>query len=193
MTAPIGWVYRAALYLGTPLTTLLHHGDRATRDSIRIEHGRHGQWLPVFAVRHDTTIDSFAGRVAEDGGDVLPWLRRYRATIEDEGMSVRDRVAGVLELVDDPACARFRRMLPADIATGWAASRIAGLTGLSISPAIALVAAGFLDLDSIDRATDAELLDLPGIGRKTVAAVRAAISRRRIGSEPRRRGRERGR
>ena len=177
------WRYEANLWLCTPLAVLLQHGRTVPADGIRVEYGRGGRWRPEHEPPapwdEGRTIDSIGGHVSPDGDDVLPFLRAYRAIIEDESMPVRDRIDAVRELVTQPDWSRWSRSLDRNVHTSWAYDLLASQLGIAMTPAVHLVEMGHCDPAAVWALSDAELADVPGVGRKTLAAIRMAERRGR--------------
>lgn len=183
-----GWRYCATLQLRTPLAILQHHNAFAPLSDdgppVLSQEMWHGIWVPetkgsllsdLIAV--GATMASEIGQVPLDGGDYYHYLLAVREIVE--GPATLDRkMLLIRELLErsGPGGAPFASY------HGEAAliARIFPLAvtrlPVSASVAIRMAEAGLDTLGAVEGAGDASLLAIHGLGPKSLAAIRQALS-----------------
>jgi hypothetical protein len=182
-----GLEFVATLSLDTPLRVLEHHGERYRGlPSSAPKHGdeSEGIWVPVvnwaglgINPPADGMMASAIGPVPSDGGTFLPFLIEFRRIVESdlptfEKLKQVDRFSK-----STPEYQRIRRRLGADFAKVWFAKQLTVVPGIGRQLARVLFDAGFLDIDALRAAGDAELLEIGGMGPSTVKKIREYFSK----------------
>jgi hypothetical protein len=181
-----GWRFLATLSLDTPLEYLDLDGTTVTRRRETVEcDSAHGHWSPETKSLRELGFDgadypetrwSEVGEMPLNGGAFLGFLKAWRTIVESD-RPISERIAAVNEMVEhQPTYRGFAARLGADFAMNWFARQLANIPGIGPKTALTLFKMGFETLDDINRATDEELLAVPGIGAGTLKKIRVHLS-----------------
>lgn len=188
------WIYAATLQLRTPLSVLVHHGEIVPSGHPRPEYGNgegwEGIWVPcVWSVgetrrrTHEMPMASQIGQIPAHGEPLLSFLKEFRQIIEDDGPRL-ERVARMRAVLADPRFAGFVDKLPPHTADGWAVAELAEEIGVWGTAARTLFDRGKVTGRDVWAMSDAELLEIPRLGAKTLAKIRAAQAMQLPAAEP---------
>lgn len=180
-----GYEYAATLQLRTPLCALLNDGERVNcRTQPANPHGdEHGCWIPVAKTWRELGIDFDEmpdGTVASDIGPVvrIPYrnfLISLKLICADDERSIAELIESAKAILRMPEHAAYCRRhggqgAVIDSLFPPVVSRIPGVTK---AVAAALWKARLRTVERISKAEDAKLLALPGVGKKSLVAIRA--------------------
>lgn len=106
---------------------------------------------------------SLCAKLADDGGDFLPFLIEYRGIIEapldrDGMLEALDRLGAHPVIVEKLGC---------DLTKSFVLTELQSLPGCGPMTAERLFAAGFRSVSDVQDATVGQLLQIHGIGQKT--------------------------
>ena len=155
------------LMLSTPLEWLLRHNETAPEPSD--VPANLGVWLPKLKGKLELLGAggmqwSPIGPVPEDGGELLPFLIRYREIVEaDEPRTLILEKLQRLELVNPEVSER----LGGDLGKRLIVSELISLPGCGMQTAEHLLEAGYLSKQDIVKASIEELVKVEGISRAT--------------------------
>lgn len=178
-----GYRFYANLVPRTPLWVLEQHGAFHREPAFQVD-PTDGVWVPelaswqAFALAVDECpagmMDSMVGQIPVDGGDFLPFLKAFRGIVESDA-SVDEQIAQLRGLYDtDPRFPQFRAHLGDDIARKWFCAQLTSLPGLGPRAAELLFDGGFRTPEEVMAASDEELLSVKGVGKDTLAKIRAS-------------------
>ena len=161
------WELSITLSLSTPLEWLLRHNETASEPSDVPAHI--GIWLPKLEgkldlLMRDSSQWSPIGPVPKDGGELLPFLIRYREIVEaDEPRTLILKKLQRLEL-DNP---EISVSLGGDLGKRFIVFELISLPGCGRRSAERLLEAGYLSKQDVAKASIEELTKIEGIGKAT--------------------------
>ena len=176
------------MQLRTPLRVLLRHGElfsdlpseppqiaRAMWEGIWTTYGPSFRELGIELDEPPPgQLASSIGPIPLDGGDYLKFLIAVREIVESAN-SIDDRMALIISEVSRPKWYMFKhaRFHSAyDIADYFFPLFVSTIPRLTYRAADGLRKLGLDTPDTLDGATDAQLLQVPGIGPRTLAEIR---------------------
>lgn len=179
-----GVQFSATLQVRTPLWILERHGEvfRGPPSQAPDYGGQaHGIWLPKMKgelggfLQQGATHASDAGPVAP--ADYLPFLKAFRAIVEDSGDEM-EKLGRLRQLPrESPAFKRLWGKLTAnyqDFPESFFYRRLTELEGVGPTTAKRLFESGIRSIEDVHAATDADLLAVQGVGKALVAKIRSA-------------------
>ena len=185
-----GYRFSATLQFRTPLRVLQHHGEIRQWSENGLptyaQFGWEGIWLPItktFRELRDTnTKSSFANSpgdcAVDDGGTFLEFLKEFRGVVESAASPNEKRHA--IEALsrkhsDYARYISFQRARSNDWPDEWLGyEKWLQIPGLRTRTARRLYDAGFQTLESLKKASDAELSAVKGVGKATILRIRSA-------------------
>lgn len=115
------------------------------------------------------------GSVPSDGGKVLPFLKEFRRVVEGTGTSA-EKLARVKSMMDsDPGFEAIGKRFASEFPESWFYSRLALIPGIGPKIARNLFRAGIHDADALKSAHPDAILDVPGVGPKTVDSIKRFV------------------
>jgi len=190
-----GYEFFATLQLRVPLSVLNHVGEVLQGPSEKLpRYGdqSEGIWLPKTKSWTELGIDipdaSNESEVASDIGPVksslyLPFLKAFRAIVEDETLSVqeqRERIVGLSEKNDSFAII-YDRLLRSheDFPDSFFYWDLATVPGVGRKTAKALYVAGFKSIRELCEAAPEKLLEISGVTTRTVQKLQDYCAERK--------------
>ncbi|KAF1687719.1 hypothetical protein B1992_03440 [Pseudoxanthomonas broegbernensis] len=138
-----------------------------------------GIWLPDLGEHFLDSVGmaSEIGHIPFDGGDYLAFLIAYRLITEgNESIQEKEAALRALAKGTGPGGTPYRTFHTAKDLVEDALPRTIHLLPASKPVRDALLDAGFNTLAKMDKASDTELLDIKGLGPKSLIAIRAFLA-----------------
>ena len=184
-----GLRFTATLKLDTPLDILRHHGELhqgPAEDAPTYGGPADGIWIPEvdwdrvgLTPPPDATMWTPVGHVPPDGGNVLPFLTQFRKVVEGEG-TTEEKIDALKEMMrSSPEFGALGRQFEPGFPESWFWGRLEQIPGVGEGAARRLFEAGFRDFDALRRAERDSLMDVPGVGPKTVERIRDFVTKDR--------------
>lgn len=186
-----GLQFCATMQLRTPLRVLLRHGElfsdlpneppqiaRAMWEGIWTAHGPSFRELGIELDEPPSLIASSIGLIPGDGGDYLKFLIVVREIVESAN-SIGDRMAALVHEVIRPQLLKFQHVRfhsAYDIADYFFPAFLSDIPRLARKAAQELRKLGLDTAETLDAATDAQLLSVPGIGPRALLEIRKKCS-----------------
>lgn len=186
--ALIGMEFIATLALTTPLRVLERHGEvysGAPEDLPTYGTMAEGAWVPKvdwegvrLTAPGGSKTASAVGPVPSDGGDFLPFLKRFRAIVESPA-DAETQIEQIRALVNsNPAYLAFAERLDPEFPAIWFSGQLQAIPGVGGKTAMAMFRAGALSLAYLDRMSADELRSIDGVGAGTVEKIRSYLADR---------------
>lgn len=180
-----GWRYCATLQSRTPLAILRQHNRRVPAVGGPPTLSRemwHGIWTPEVDEMYDllgdgATMASEIGPIPQDGGDYLPYLVALR-TISEGSLSLLEKEEALRDLVKSagPLGTPFSKYTKQGELVDQVLPRSLNLLPVSKNVRHELLAMGLKTLESVKATSDQQLLEVKGLGPKSVVAIRQFLS-----------------
>jgi len=179
-----GYEYRATLRINTPLSALLDDG-KISPDLIAPEnvHGMaHGIWIPQIKTWRELGIDFDEAPESNCASDIGPvermpyrnFLVSVRLAVEDGDRKLTDRILAIKAITNITEFAEYVRKLGGQgaLVEKLFPRIVMNIPGINSTVGETLWKAGMRTPHRLNVASDAELLALPGVGKKSLASLR---------------------
>lgn len=184
-----GLIFQAYPYLETPLSILIHHGERFLGPPSKVPRygsGEYGGWSPLLITWRELgiDIDEFPeGTVASKFGPVkaseyIPFLIEFRKIIEGKG-SIDEKISNVIKLGESNnqykkyfSIINYFKEHRGDFPKSFFYNQFTVIPGVGTKSAKALFEAGIKTYDDLKNAYDKTLLAIPGIGPVALKKIR---------------------
>lgn len=181
-----GLRFCATLRLDTPLAILRHHGElyEGPVDEAPAYGGpAEGTWVPEvdwdrvgLTPPPDGTMWTPVGQVPPDGGEVLPFLKRFREVVESGGTTDEKLDALTRMMRSSPEVRDLGTRFDEDFPESWFWKQLQVVPGVGLNAARKLFDAGFRDLDALESAEPESLKAVRGVGPKIVDQIQRFLA-----------------
>lgn len=173
-----GFLFSAAMTLGTPLRLLRQHGARAQAAAdMQTEDGAGGEWIPALEGQRGFygTMSSDVGPIPADGGDFLTFLMAVREAVETDG-GIHDRITSLRGILRSPEWRKYVGKLGGQqaIVARFFPKFLDTIPGLPQSSKATLWKRSLDTPAKLSAATDERLLAIKGVGKSKLSTIRAA-------------------